>query len=220
MANTILTSIYQGKAFHVLGLFCLMLMIHKGSAREFTVNWGLHNGGYAENYNQWAERNRFQIGDSLVFVYTPNDESVLHVTAEAYKNCTVEAPLAEYKDGHTVVSLSKSGPYYFISGKKENCEKNEKLVVVVLADRSNRSSTKNETSSPPSPSPINPPSPPPSDITPSPAPSAESPPAVTTAETPAPSEESNHKKNSASSVFMGVTGSIGAFFASVLLLAF
>ncbi|WRX29076.1 Phytocyanin domain - like 10 [Theobroma cacao] len=148
MANSIFGSDYQSKAFHVLGLFCFMLLIQNGYAREFTVNWGLHNGSYAENYNQWAERNRFQIGDSIVFVYQPNNDSVLQVTAEAYQNCSTEAPISDYKDGHTVFSLSRSGPYYFVSGNRDNCEKNEKLVVVVLADRSNRSSSTNETAPP------------------------------------------------------------------------
>lgn len=66
MANSVSRSDYQFKAFYVLGLLCvMMLMIQKGYAREFQVNWGLHNGTYAENYNQWAEKNRFQIGDSI-----------------------------------------------------------------------------------------------------------------------------------------------------------
>ncbi|KAH1032605.1 hypothetical protein J1N35_044779 [Gossypium stocksii] len=217
MANSILISDYQRKAFNVLGLGLsfMVLMIQKGYARDFSVNWGLHNGTNAENYNQWAEKNRFQTGDSLVFTYTPNDDSVLQVNEDAYKNCSVESPLSSYTDGHTVFSLSHSGPYYFISGNKDNCEKNEKLVVVVLADRSNRSSTTNET---------NPSSPPPSssiDIMPSPAPSGESPPAGTVENpTPAPSDESK-PPNAASAVFMSVTASMGAVFAaSTLLLGF
>ncbi|XP_022735681.1 early nodulin-like protein 1 [Durio zibethinus] len=146
MANSIFRSDYQSKAFHVLGLFCFMLlMIQEVYAREFTVNWGLHNGNNAETYNQWAEKNRFQIGDSLLFIYTPNKDSVLHVTMEDYNNCRVEEPISNYTDGHSVFTLSHSGPFYFISGKQENCQKNEKLVVVVLADRSNRSSSIAET---------------------------------------------------------------------------
>ncbi|XP_039012316.1 mavicyanin-like isoform X1 [Hibiscus syriacus] len=148
MAISIFIPDYQRKAYNVLGLgICFMvLMTTKGYARDFSVNWGLHN---ADSYNQWAEKNRFQIDDSLVFIYTPKDDSVLHVNEEAYKNCCVESPLSSYTDGHTVFSLSHSGPYYFISGNKGNCEKNEKLVVVVLADRSNCSSTTNGTAPPP-----------------------------------------------------------------------
>ncbi|XP_039014100.1 early nodulin-like protein 3 [Hibiscus syriacus] len=199
MANSIFR--YQSEVFLGLGLFCFMqMMIKKGYAREFQVNWGLHNGSNAENYNQWAEKNRFQIGDSLVFSYAPNDDSVLNVTTEAYENCNTESPTAKYTDGHTVFSLDHSGPHYFISGNKDNCVKNEKLIVVVMADRINRSS------------------PPPSGSTepPSPPPSSESPP-VGSAEnnpTPAPGEDSNPTKNDATSLWlMSVTGStMGAMF--------
>ncbi|XVE80317.1 hypothetical protein DITRI_Ditri14bG0130000 [Diplodiscus trichospermus] len=187
----------------------MLLMIQKGYAREFQVNWGLHNGSYAENYNQWAEKNRFQIGDSIVFIYVPNNDSVLHVTENAYKNCTVESPISNYTDGHTVFSFNHSGPYYFISGNQEHCQKNKKLVVVVLADRNNRSSSRTIETYPPSPPPAG-----------SPAPSGESPPAGTEENNPtsAPSQES-HPPNAASSVFVSVT-SIGAFVASTLVLAF
>ncbi|XP_039012317.1 early nodulin-like protein 3 isoform X2 [Hibiscus syriacus] len=216
MAISIFIPDYQRKAYNVLGLgICFMvLMTTKGYARDFSVNWGLHN---ADSYNQWAEKNRFQIDDSLVFIYTPKDDSVLHVNEEAYKNCCVESPLSSYTDGHTVFSLSHSGPYYFISGNKGNCEKNEKLVVVVLADRSNCSSTTNGTAPPP-------PAPSSSiDIIPPLAPSspAASPPPETAETNPTPAPSGECPLNAASSVFMSVTGSMGAIFvASTLFLAF
>ncbi|XWS27886.1 hypothetical protein CRYUN_Cryun25bG0018500 [Craigia yunnanensis] len=185
MAKSIFRSDNQSNTFPVLGLFCFMLlMIQKGYAREFVVNWGLHNGTTAKNYDQWAEKNRFQIGDSIVFIYTPNDDSVLHVTAEDYKNCNVESPISKYTDGRTVYPFIQTGPYYFISGNQEHCQKNEKLVVVVLA---NHSSSTNETS------PLSPPS---------------------------GSIEESNPPNAASSVFMSVTASIGAFVASTVVLAF
>ncbi|KAL4280293.1 hypothetical protein GQ457_03G023300 [Hibiscus cannabinus] len=203
MADSIFRN--ESKGFVAVGILCFMqMMIQKGCAREFQVNWGLHNGSNAENYNQWAEKNRFQIGDSLVFSYVPNDDSVLNVTEEAYKRCTIESPIAKYTDGHTVFSLDHSGPYYFISGNKHNCDKNEKLVVVVMADRSN-----------------------PTIAPPSPAPSAESPPTGSGGDeinpTQAPTEDSNPTKNAATTlVLMSATGStMGAIFvASSLVLGF
>ncbi|KAE8732172.1 Early nodulin-like protein 3 [Hibiscus syriacus] len=178
----------------------------KGLSREFQVNWGLHHFSNAENYNQWAEKKRFQIGDSLVFSYSSNDDSVLNVTREAYENCNTESPTTKYTDGHTVFSLGHSGPYYFISGNKDNCVKNEKLVVVVMADQRNRS-------------------PPPLGSTelPSPPASSESPPVGNAENKPtlALGEESNPTKNDATSLaLMSVTGStMGALFvASTLVL--
>ncbi|GLT83504.1 hypothetical protein SLE2022_017910 [Rubroshorea leprosula] len=279
---------HQSKAVHaIMGLLCLLMFVHKAQAREFTVGnsgWGVRTTS-TESYNQWAERNRFQIGDSLVFVYSPNEDSVLQVTKEAYDNCTTDAPLAKYTDGHTIVSLNRSGPFYFISGNKDNCLKDEKLVVVVLAGRSNTSTT-NATApaspplaaspqsppasvpapygeSPPTPTPAplaaSPQSPPGSVPAPAPAPYRESPPTPTPvpteqspasppqaasaplpsasilvpapsiysppnappdiSPTPAPTQQSP-PPSAASSVFIGVTGSIGAFLASYLLLSF
>uniref|UniRef100_A0A5B7BMB8 Putative early nodulin-like protein 1 n=1 Tax=Davidia involucrata TaxID=16924 RepID=A0A5B7BMB8_DAVIN len=184
MANTILSSNHHHKAFHVLGLLSLLLlMIQKGGAYEFRVggsNWTVPTDANAFSYNQWAETHRFQTGDTLLFVYPADGDSVLHVKKEAYTNCNTATCMEKFSDGHTVFKLDKSGPYYFISGVKDHCLKNEKLVVVVLADRSNQSSNTNQTSaaSPsPSPSPsgstevaVPSPSPAASEKSPSPAP--------------------------------------------------
>ncbi|GLT77513.1 hypothetical protein SLA2020_490880 [Shorea laevis] len=220
MAKSILgLNNHQSKAVHaIMGLLCLLMFVHKAQAREFTVGnsgWGVRTTS-TESYNQWAERNRFQIGDSLVFVYSPNEDSVLQVTKEASDNCTTDAPLAKYTDGHTIVSLNRSGSFYFISGNKDNCLKGEKLVLVVLADRSN-TSTKNATAPASPPLAASPQSPPAS--VPAPAPYGESPPTPTPSDinpTPAPILQSP-PPSAASSVFIGVTGSIGAFLASYLL---
>jgi hypothetical protein len=70
MANTIFSSNHHHqsmKALHVVGLLCLLLLVHKGDATQFTVGgskgWTLP--APEVHYNQWAENNRFQIGDSL-----------------------------------------------------------------------------------------------------------------------------------------------------------
>ncbi|KAI6690523.1 hypothetical protein NL676_027351 [Syzygium grande] len=177
-------------------------------AYEFTAGgakgWTVPADSSANALNEWAEKNRFQIGDSLVFVYPPSQDSVLYVNQDDYKNCNDASPIAKYVDGHTVFKFNQSGPFHFISGNKDNCHKNEKMVVVVMADRSNKTSGA---------------------VSPSPAPSGEespSPPAGTVEinPTPAPVSQTPPPRNGATSVFVGFTGSIGAFVASSLLLAF
>ncbi|EEF39561.1 early nodulin-like protein 1 [Ricinus communis] len=219
MANTVSRSNYQHKnAFAVLGLFCVMLMLQKGDAIQFTVGgakgWTVPKNTTAYEYNQWAEKTRFQIGDSLLFVYKPDQDSVLLVNKQDYDSCTTTAALATYDDGHTVYTFNRSGHFYFISGNKDNCLKNEKLIVVVLADRSNRSSYTNETTTA---------SPPPSGemgIVPSPAPAGEeAPPAGTVENNPSPSPVSD-TPNAASVIYMSFSAAIGAFFASYLILIF
>lgn len=143
---------------------------------------------------------------TAVFVYQPNQDSVLQVTRDAYDSCNTDAPTAKFADGKTSFALTHSGPYYFISGNKDNCKKNEKLVVIVMADRSGNN--KATPSSPPSPAP---------------APSGESAPSppvtgtvdMTPAPMPTPSQETPNNSASPSSF---VAALLGAALASTLFL--
>ncbi|CAH8383321.1 unnamed protein product [Eruca vesicaria subsp. sativa] len=192
------------------GLVCLFMTVNKAYAREFAVGgakgWTIPTG--SQVYSQWAEHSRFQIGDSLLFVYQPNQDSVLQVTREAYDSCNTDAPTAKFTDGKTSFALTNSGPCYFISGKKDNCNKNEKLVVIVMADRSGNNNN-TTTSSPPSPAPA-----PSGEYAPSPpVEGALEPPAAT----PTPSQET--PKNAASpSSSSFVAALLGAALASNLFL--
>ncbi|KAK3024305.1 hypothetical protein RJ639_043167 [Escallonia herrerae] len=145
------------------------------------------------------------MADATPFAYPADKDSVLLVTPEDYANCSTERPIQKFTDGHTQYKFNYSGPHYFISGVKEHCEKNEKLEVVVLADRSNHGNS-SDANSPPSPAPASEESPPPPgmvEINPTPAP---------TAETPPPSV--------AASITMSLVSVAGAFAGSSLLLAF
>ena len=138
---------------------------------------------------------------------------MLSVNKDDYTNCSTATSLAHYNDGHTVFIFNQSGPHYFISGVEDNCLKNQKMVVVVLAERGNGSSS---TFSPqPSPS---------TDIVPSPAPSGqESPPEppMETVPSPAPTAtgEEPSSRSGASSLIISFIGSVGALVGSSLLLA-
>ncbi|KAL6999359.1 hypothetical protein U1Q18_000521 [Sarracenia purpurea var. burkii] len=203
--------------FHVLGLLSLLVLVQNGGAFEFKVGgssiWAVPIDPKAQNYNQWAENSRFQIGDSLLFVYPADKDVVLQVTKADYASCNTATPIQKYADGHTVFKFNQSGPFYFISGVKDNCLKNEKLVVIVLADRSNRSSTSNQAPPPPSPSP---PSPPPAVEE---NPSSPPPGSVETIPSPAPEADHNNHPSGASSIAVSfMIGSVGGFLGSSLLL--
>lgn len=58
------------KSICVLGLLSVLLLIQRGNAYQFQVggpkgSWTLPSDPNAAIYNQWAEKNRFQIGDTL-----------------------------------------------------------------------------------------------------------------------------------------------------------
>lgn len=113
---------------------------------------------------------RWSILDS-VFVYPPVEDSVLLVDKDAYDACNTNSFIDKRDDGNTVFTLNRSGPFYFISGVEANCMRNESVVIVVMADRTNRSSS-SSSSPPPSPSAASSPPPPPesAEATPAPAP--------------------------------------------------
>ncbi|XP_008803204.2 early nodulin-like protein 1 [Phoenix dactylifera] len=143
--------------FHGSVLLCFVLLASMAAAAQFKVGgskgWAVPSPS-AMSLNQWAEKTRFQIGDSLLFAYLPDQDSVLLVDANAYNSCDTSTFIDRFDDGNTVFTFTQSGPFYFISGNKENCQKNKKLAVVVMASRGNG------TSLAPSPSPVSSPSPP------------------------------------------------------------
>ncbi|KAG0466763.1 hypothetical protein HPP92_017732 [Vanilla planifolia] len=106
-------------------------------AKEFLVGgatnaWTIPSTA-SEPLNQWAESTRFLVGDYLVWKYDPVKDSVLQVRRKDYLSCNTSKPIAEHRDGETRLRLRRSGPFYFISGADQACEKGEKLVVVVMS---------------------------------------------------------------------------------------
>ncbi|KAI3949268.1 hypothetical protein MKW92_041272 [Papaver armeniacum] len=78
-----------------------------------------------------ARRNRFIVGDSLLFEYEDGD-SVLVVNKGDYKNCNTTNPISAFDDGKTVFMLTKPGMIYFISGNSIYCKNGGKLIISVM----------------------------------------------------------------------------------------
>ncbi|KAI3702961.1 hypothetical protein L6452_28715 [Arctium lappa] len=203
------------------GLLSLFLMIQNGHAYQFKVggsgDWSL---AASASFDQWAHQSRFQIGDTIVFNYEANKDSVVQVSETDYKNCSTASPIAKYSDGHTAIKLTQSGPHFFISGIVDHCKNNEKVMIIVMADRSNRSS--DAPSAAPSPPPSAAPSPPPaSEEYPSPPPAPSTP---DTDLTPAPAPSDEHPPpptpNGASLTVTNFLCSVGAFGGFSLLFGF
>ncbi|KAA8521705.1 hypothetical protein F0562_012378 [Nyssa sinensis] len=117
----------------------LFLLFSFSEARDYLVggktdSWKIPSSE-SDSLNKWAESSRFLIGDSLVWKYDNNKDSVLQVSKRDYVTCNTSSPIEEYKDGNTKVKLDQSGPYYFISGAKGHCENGQKIIVVVMSAR-------------------------------------------------------------------------------------
>lgn len=52
-----------------------------------------------------------------------------------YDNCNTNNPITTLTGGDSYVNLNRSGPFYFISGNKSNCDQGQKLIVVVLSPK-------------------------------------------------------------------------------------
>uniref|UniRef100_A0A0E0JFB0 Phytocyanin domain-containing protein n=1 Tax=Oryza punctata TaxID=4537 RepID=A0A0E0JFB0_ORYPU len=103
-------------------------------ARDFYVGgrdgWTINP---AEPYNRWAERNRFQVNDRLVFRYNKEKDSVVVVSQSHYDGCNATDPLLRDAGGESTFVFDNSGPFFFISGDSGRCQAGERLIVVVLA---------------------------------------------------------------------------------------
>ncbi|KAK6927644.1 Phytocyanin domain [Dillenia turbinata] len=125
----------------IVSLAPIFLLFNSFSeAKELLVGgssdaWKIPESSQSHSLNEWAADHRFLIGDYLVWKYDSNKDSVLQVTRDSYLKCNTSDPIAEYKDGNTKVKLDHSGPFYFISGAAGQCDKGQKLIVVVLSSR-------------------------------------------------------------------------------------
>ncbi|CAO2205233.1 unnamed protein product [Urochloa humidicola] len=138
-------------------------------AREFHVGG---RGGWAPNpaepFNTWAERNRFQVNDTLVFRYNKDADGVVVVTPSHYDACNTTEPVLRLAGGgESRFVFAASGPYFFVSADAARCKAGERLIVVVLAVRGGNTPS-SPTLSPPKSSSSPPTSPPPSAATPAP----------------------------------------------------
>ncbi|KAL5715461.1 hypothetical protein ACHQM5_017275 [Ranunculus cassubicifolius] len=133
----------------------------------------------SESYDHWAQRNRFQVNDTLVFKYKSGSDSVLAVRKQDFDTCSISNPLLKLDGGDSRYKLGNSGPFYFISGNQTNCQKGQKLMLIVLTPRNKRPPT----ATPPSPAPASPPSTAPASP-PSTAPAATPPSSSTTPSSP------------------------------------
>ncbi|CAN6466087.1 unnamed protein product [Victoria cruziana] len=106
--------------------------------------WGVPAPVTPKIYDDWSQKNQFRIGDSLLFLYPPSEESLVQVTEDAYKSCNISNPIAYFDDGNTLFNITGPGTFYFTSGVGGHCLKLQKLAVSVPS---------NGTSSPPSSSP-------------------------------------------------------------------
>ncbi|XP_006302843.2 mavicyanin [Capsella rubella] len=85
----------------------------------------------AKVYSKWPKSHSFKIGDSLLFLYPPSEDSLIQVTASNFKSCNTKDPILYMNDGNSLFNLTQNGTLYFTSAHPGHCSKYQKLLVSV-----------------------------------------------------------------------------------------
>ncbi|XP_020965081.1 mavicyanin-like [Arachis ipaensis] len=124
---------------HLFKCVILFIMLCTTASREFKVGdhfgWRVPDPTDTSFYTHWAERNRFQVGDSLVFEY--ENDSVLSVEEWDYFHCDASNPITAFDNGKSILNLDSPGAFYFISGTAHHCSRGPHYLCCLATDRCN-----------------------------------------------------------------------------------
>jgi hypothetical protein len=80
----------------------------------------------------WAANKTFVAGDTVVFVYTKGEHSVLTVTAAAFSACTLTSPALTSTSGNDSLVLAP-GSNYYVCGVPGHCSLGQKIAINATA---------------------------------------------------------------------------------------
>ncbi|CAI9105243.1 OLC1v1004126C1 [Oldenlandia corymbosa var. corymbosa] len=120
--------------FILLVFFVISTFFRNSMANVYDV--GGSDEGWGPRVREWASSGRtFEVGDVLNFNYDSSEDSVLQVRSlQDYDLCFSLRPVATYKSGRDIITLSTPGDLYFISGNPQKCIAGEKIHVKVNDD--------------------------------------------------------------------------------------
>ncbi|RWR89708.1 Plastocyanin-like protein [Cinnamomum micranthum f. kanehirae] len=156
-----------------VALLIFLLAVPACYATDYAVG-GTTGWDTSGDYTTWASGKTFSVGDSLSFIYG-SSHTVDEVNKADYDSCTATNAISSFNNGNTTITLSKTGPHYFICSTPNHCSQGMKLAVSVSA----------AASSPPAPTGSLPPSTTPSPVSSmAPSPASSSPPSSAPGTTP------------------------------------
>ncbi|KAJ9148134.1 hypothetical protein P3X46_030221 [Hevea brasiliensis] len=124
--------------FLVLYSFQLFFLVQiQVSCYQYKVGdldaWGIPTSANPQVYSFWPKYHTFQIGDSLLFLYPPSQDSVIQVTEQNYNSCNLTDPLLYMNNGNSLFNITAPGVFYFTSGVPGHCEQKQKLRISLLS---------------------------------------------------------------------------------------
>ncbi|KAJ8764833.1 hypothetical protein K2173_010298 [Erythroxylum novogranatense] len=120
----------------VLYVFQLLwLMQIKVSCYQYKVGdlnaWGIPTSGNPQIYTYWSKYHTLKIGDSILFLYPPSQDSVIQITEQSYNTCNLKDPILYMNNGNSLFNITTNGDFYFTSGVPGHCEKKQKVQISV-----------------------------------------------------------------------------------------
>ncbi|EOY23922.1 hypothetical protein QUC31_008493 [Theobroma cacao] len=119
-------------AFQVLLLFQAKVLCYQYKVGDLDA-WGIPTSANLQVYAKWSKYHTFKIGDSLLFLYPPSQDSVIQVTEQSYNSCNLKDPILYLNNGNSLFNITKPGEFFFTSGEPGHCEKKQKLYISVLS---------------------------------------------------------------------------------------
>nr|XP_004251506.1 uclacyanin 1-like [Solanum lycopersicum] len=116
----------------LMNLATIAILFGSTMAANHTVGAPQGRWDQSTGLTTWAASETFLVGDSLIFVYTPNHD-VLEVRKSDYDSCQTTNAISTNGGGMTIISLSSTGKRYFICGTGGHCASGMKLEVNTLA---------------------------------------------------------------------------------------
>lgn len=114
-----------------------MLVQTRVSCYQYKVGdldaWGIPSSANAHVYTNWSKNHIFKIGDSLLFLYPPSQDSVIQVTGQSFNACNLTDPILYMNNGNSLFNITSLGEFYFTSAVPGHCEKKQKLQISVLS---------------------------------------------------------------------------------------
>ncbi|KAM1536079.1 hypothetical protein TB2_014618 [Malus domestica] len=121
----------------LLALQLLMLIQSQVLCYQYKVGdldaWGIPTSAKPQVYTKWSKYHQFKLGDSLLFLYPPSQDSVIQVTAQSYGSCNLKDPILSMNDGNSLFNFTTLGDFYFTSGEPDHCQQNQKLHISFLS---------------------------------------------------------------------------------------
>lgn len=123
--NNLLFYAFQLLAFVQTTVLCYQFKVGDLDA------WGIPTSTNPHVYTNWSKYHTFKIGDSLLFLYPPSQDSIIQVTAQSFTSCNLTDPILYMNNGNSLFNITSLGVFYFTSGEPGHCEKKQKLQISV-----------------------------------------------------------------------------------------